>query len=385
MPEEKTNVNPRQVRMRHLGRRGQIGVYFWKLLRMFLYQSDWLVLPMSALIAGLVGMVIAGRYHVYMEGTAMSSLAITCACLWNGCFNSIQVICRERGVIKREHRNGMHISSYIVAHMMYQALLCFAQTVISLYVFRLIKVSFPERGIFFTSFSMEFLISMFLITYAADMMSLWISCLARTTTAAMTIMPVVLIFQLVFSGGMMTLPSEFEPVRNFTISSWGIKLVSAESDYNNQPLATAWNALWGMRDTELNASFTVGQALDFIEESNDKTVRTFREAKIVDDDDLLGTITVDDVVKLLREEELAQELRDRKIDIHVTLSEMMDMVGAEKVRTFVLDTTSAAAFKAEYAFTQENITDYWVMLFLFCVLFAGLATVTLEFIDHDKR
>lgn len=315
----------------------------------------------------------------------MSSLAITCACLWNGCFNSIQVICRERGVIKREHRNGMHISSYIVAHMMYQALLCFAQTVISLYVFRLIKVSFPERGVFFTSFSVEFLISMFLITYAADMMSLWISCLARTTTAAMTIMPVVLIFQLVFSGGMMTLPSEFEPVRNFTISSWGIKLVSAESDYNNQPLATAWNALWGMRDTELNASFTVGQALDFIEESNDKTVRSFREAKLVDDDDLLGTITVDDVVKLLREEELAQELRDKKIDIHVTLSEMMDMVGAEKVRTFVLDTTSAAAFKAEYAFTQENITDYWVMLFLFCVLFACLATVTLEFIDHDKR
>ena len=109
------------------------------------------------------------------------------------------------------------------------------------------------------------------------------------------------------------------------------------------------------------------------------------KAKLVDDDDLLGTITVDDVVKLLREEELAQELRDKKIDIHVTLCEMMDMVGAEKVRTFVLDTTSAAAFKAEYAFTRENITDYWVMLFLFCVLFAGLATVTLEFIDHDKR
>ena len=81
------------------------------MLRMFLYQSDWLVLPMSALIAGLVGMVIAGRFHVYMEGTAMSALAIACACLWNGCFNSIQVICRERGVIKREHRNGMHITS----------------------------------------------------------------------------------------------------------------------------------------------------------------------------------------------------------------------------------------------------------------------------------
>ena len=49
----------------------------------------------------------------------------------------------------------------------------------------------------------DFGISMFLITYASDMLSLWVSSLARTTTAAMTIMPFVLIFQLVFSGGML--------------------------------------------------------------------------------------------------------------------------------------------------------------------------------------
>ena len=385
MPEEKTGKKERQVRMRHLGRRGQIEVYLGKMLRMFLYQSDWLVLPMSALIAGLVGMVIAGRFHVYMEGTAMSALAIACACLWNGCFNSIQVICRERGVIKREHRNGMHITSYIAAHMMYQAMLCFAQTFISLYVFRLIGVEFPERGVFFSSFPVEFFISMFLMTYAADMMALWLSCLARTTTAAMTIMPVVLIFQLIFSGGMMTLPDEVKSVQDFTISSWGIKLISAESDYNNQPLSTAWNSLWGMRGTEMNATFTVGQALDFIEESDNRTVRQFRDSALVEDDELLGTITVHDVADFLRTEEGAQEIRDKTVDIHITLGELMDIVGAEKVRTYVLDTTSAAAAKAEYAFTRENVSHYWIMLLGFCVLFAGLATVTLEFIDRDKR
>ena len=68
----------------------------------------------AALIAGLVGMVIRKRFFINMEGTLMGSFAMVCVCIWNGCFNSIQVICRERDVIKREHRSGMHISSILL-------------------------------------------------------------------------------------------------------------------------------------------------------------------------------------------------------------------------------------------------------------------------------
>ena len=94
--------------IRHRGRIGQIGIYFVLQLVMFVYQSDWKVLPMAALIAGLVGMVIRNRLFINMEGTLMGGFAIVMVCIWNGCFNSIQVICRERDVIKREHRSGIH-------------------------------------------------------------------------------------------------------------------------------------------------------------------------------------------------------------------------------------------------------------------------------------
>ena len=106
---------------------------------------------------------------------------------------------RERDVIKREHRSGMHISSYIVSHMVYQAFLCLAQTAVTLYVTQLTGVKYPEAGAVTPVFAVEFMISMFLITYASDMMSLWVSALAKNTTTAMTIMPFVLIFQLVFA------------------------------------------------------------------------------------------------------------------------------------------------------------------------------------------
>ena len=132
MAEMRVNKPARQMAIRHRGRGAQVLIYFGKLLRMFVYQNDWKVLPMAALIAGLVGMVVRNKFFINMEGTLMGAFAMVCVCIWNGCFNSIQVICRERDVIKREHRSGMHISSYIVSHMMYQAQLCLAQTIVTL-------------------------------------------------------------------------------------------------------------------------------------------------------------------------------------------------------------------------------------------------------------
>ena len=109
MAEKKENKSERQIRIRHLGRGAQVWIYLGKMLRMFVYQNDWKLLPMAAVIAGLVGIVIRRRMFATMEGCLMGSFALAMVCIWNGCFNSIQVICRERDVIKREHRSGMHL------------------------------------------------------------------------------------------------------------------------------------------------------------------------------------------------------------------------------------------------------------------------------------
>ncbi|HAL59599.1 MAG TPA: hypothetical protein DCP64_09465, partial [Sarcina sp.] len=178
----------------HRGRVLQVGIYLRKLLRMFVYQNEWKTFPMAALVAGTVALVIRGSMFVTMEGTIRGSFAIACVCLWNGCFNSIQVICRERDIIKREHRSGMHISSYIVSHMIYQAILCLLQTGLTLYIFRMMQMKIPTEGMFFPLMIMDLAVTIFLITYASDMMALLISCIAHTTTAAMTVMPFILIF-----------------------------------------------------------------------------------------------------------------------------------------------------------------------------------------------
>ena len=99
------------VKEKHTGRVAQVFIYLGKCLRMFVYQSDWKVLPMGAVIAALVTMVVGANLFKTQEGTKLGVFALVCVCIWNGFFNSIQVVCRERDIIKREHRAGLHMSA----------------------------------------------------------------------------------------------------------------------------------------------------------------------------------------------------------------------------------------------------------------------------------
>ena len=272
--------NKRLFKARYRGRIAQTGIYLARLLAMFMYQSDWKVLPMAALIAGLVGMVIRNRLFITMEGTLLGGFAMVMVCIWNGCFNSIQVICRERDVIKREHRSGMHISSYVVSHMLYQALLCLLQTVVTLYVTKAVGVKYPTKGLFTGSMIVDFGISVFLITYASDMMALWISSLARNTTTAMTIMPFVLIFQLVFSGGMLSLPGWTRYITPLTISNPALKVVATQGDYNERPVMTIWNQLDKLRDKELSATLNVNDVIDLLMDKSIPAIKRLHETQL---------------------------------------------------------------------------------------------------------
>ena len=238
-------------RLRYRGRFAQIGIYLGKMLRMFIYQNDWKVLPMSALIAGLVTFAVGNNIFKTQEGTLSGCFSLVCVCIWNGFFNSIQVICRERPIVKREHRAGMHITSYIAAHMIYQMLLCVMQTAILIGVCYLANMRFPAEGLITKSFIADLALTLFLITYSADMMSLAISSFVKNTTTAMTVMPFMLIFQLVFSGGLIQLEGVAVKLTNLTIAKWGLIALCTLGNFNGQPMVTMWNTIWKFRSMEI--------------------------------------------------------------------------------------------------------------------------------------
>lgn len=218
--------------VKHTERIGQIFIYLGKLFRIFVNEKNWKVFPMAAVVSAIVACV-CNNVFVNMEGTKVGALAFACVCIWNGFFNSIQSICKERPIIKREHRAGMHISSYIIANMIYQAVLCIGQSVIQLAVYSLFRFPFPQNGPFSGHFLLDFLITLFLITYAADMMALMVSCIVKSTTTAMTVVPFLLIIQLIFSGVAFTLEGILDKLSYLTISRWGIRTICTVADYNS--------------------------------------------------------------------------------------------------------------------------------------------------------
>ena len=309
--------------VKYRGRFSQIWIFFGKFIRMFVYQSDWKVIPIGAVIAAVVTLVVGNNLFVTQEGTSLGAFALVCVCIWNGFFNSIQVVCRERAIVKREHRAGMYVSSYIAAHMIYQLILCVLLTLVTILICLIVGVQFPAEGVITPWGIVDVGITILLCTYAADLMALMVSCLVRTTTTAMTVMPFLLIFQLIFSGGFFELEGLAEKIKVITISHWGLDNLCSIGQYNQLPMVTLWNTLIQFKDVSYKGQKPLQMILVEIEQNNMR------------DDFLLWS-------------------------------------GAHNA-------------EPAYAGTVANVLTQWGALILLGIIFAVIAVIALRFIDRDKR
>lgn len=216
------------------GRLGQIKVYIGKFWRIFLNEKDWKVLIFAVVIAVMLGLVMGPKMYVEKEFTRTGLFAVVCSLLWIGIFNSIQNVCRERDIIKREHRTGLHISSYVAAHVIFQAAICAVQAVLTLIIYAFF-MDLPTAGAVTGSFLADMAICFFLILFASDMMGLMVSSIVKSTTTAMTVLPFLLIIQLILGGTVFPLAGSAKKLSALTISKWGQRILTVEANLNEIP------------------------------------------------------------------------------------------------------------------------------------------------------
>ena len=130
-------------------------------------------------------------------------------------------------------------------------------------------------------------------------------------------------------------------------------------------------------DKELGATMTLGQVLDALHAED--------VIASVSDKQLNQPVTLGQAVDFLKNNEALQNQRDREFTFKTTIGDLFDLVGEENVKRVVQEKTAAASHKDEYERTVDNIVDNWVVLVLFTLAFAALATISLELIDKDKR
>jgi hypothetical protein len=216
-----------------IGRIGQVKIYVGKCFRVFLNDRQWKSFISTIIIMIIISMVTSGDMFEQYGATRNGSFAIICACIWIGLFNSIQSICRERSIIKREHRTGLHISSYIVAHVIYEFMICVVESfIVMLIVFLKNLDSFPTDGIILFPV-LEMYISLFLVVFSSDMLAILISSIVKNENTAMTIMPFILIIQLVMAGVIFELDGVAKMISTLTVSRWGQDAVCAIAHIND--------------------------------------------------------------------------------------------------------------------------------------------------------
>lgn len=303
-----------------VGRFGQVKVYVGKLFRIFVNEKDWKTILFAVIVSLLLAAVLGDTMFVKKEGTRSGFFAIVSACIWIGIFNSIQTICREREIIKREHRTGLHMSSYVTAHVIYQGIICLAQTLLMVIIYALF-MKFPKEGLVTGNFYLDFYITLFLILFSADMLGIAISALVKNTTTAMTVMPFILIVQLIFSGSVFPITGNAKYISDLTISKWGQRALCIEANMNELP-SELFDSEWEMIES-----------VDLISE-------------------LIDTLP-DEMVE----------------DAHTG------------IETFLHDYT----YRSIYKYESILVTRRWLYLLGFAALYVLIAVVSLEFIDRDKR
>ena len=168
-------------------------------------------------------------------GTQTGLFMLVCVAIFVGICNSIQEICKERNILKREYMTNLRLSSYVLSKLVVQAIICAVQMIIVLLIFSLFikDKQLYSSGVIFNSVWTEYFITMFLLAFAADTMALVISAIVKNSSTANTFIPIILIVQIVFSGVLFDLGKQMDTFASLMISKWGIAGLAISSRLND--------------------------------------------------------------------------------------------------------------------------------------------------------
>ncbi len=217
----------------------QTMVYFGKVTRIALREKSWKFVVFAAIISFIVATVTGENMFDSFEATKSGFFTLASACIWLGIFNSIQSICKEHDIIRSEYRQGMKLSSYITANVMWQAVLCLVQSIV-IFVICICFGFFsnaPEDGVILPAI-VEYFITIYLLTFGSSVLAIMVSSISGTPLTAMTIMPFVLILQLIMCGVLFELAEGgfADIISNTTFSKWGMSAFGATADLNELDL-----------------------------------------------------------------------------------------------------------------------------------------------------
>ncbi|MDD3253283.1 MAG: ATP-binding cassette domain-containing protein [Lachnospiraceae bacterium] len=187
------------------------------------------------IIGGMLYLVADDSVFDVYENTKTMLFALCCSGIWIGLFNSIQEICKERNILRREYMTNLKLPVYVMSKFVVQALIGLIQTVLLSGTF-ILATGKERTGVFMDSFVPEIILTIWLVVIASEAMGLLVSANAKSGDKAMVAAPFLLIIQLLFSGILFKLKGAGEYISYLTVSRWTVESLGGIADLNSLPL-----------------------------------------------------------------------------------------------------------------------------------------------------
>lgn len=226
-----------------------------------LMKNDWarlLILMIQPVIIGLLLYLVSEEtvFDVY-ENTKTMMFALCCSGIWIGLFNSIQEICKERNILRREYMTNLKLPVYVFSKFAVQSLIGAVQAIFLTGTF-LGAIGKNGEGLFLDSFFPELILSIWLVILASEALGLAVSANAKSGDKAMVAAPFILIIQLLFSGILFKLEGFGEWISYVTVSRWTVEALGSTVNLNDLPLKL--QADYPMIEHEAEAFFEATKA-----------------------------------------------------------------------------------------------------------------------------
>jgi len=190
-----------------------------------------MLLLQAPILALFISFVKDGHQFEYYGITKSLLFALSCSAFWIGTLNAIQEVCKERNILHREYMTGLRLGPYIISKFVVLGVLCLLQAVMLIAVF-VITVGKPEEGAFLPAIA-ELFITVFLTAFSAAAMGIFASSLFKNPDRAMTVAPILLMPQILFSGLLFKLDGITKAISWFAVCRWSMEGLGTTADLNN--------------------------------------------------------------------------------------------------------------------------------------------------------
>jgi ABC-type multidrug transport system ATPase subunit len=192
----------------------------------------------AAILLALTRTNIFASHTLFDEGDAQTPLFVmVMAAIWFGTLNSAREIVKEAPIYRRERTINLGLVPYVLSKVFVLGLLCVLQSFILLYIVGL-KSGYPSSGILLPPFA-EMYVSLLLTSLGGLTMGLLVSSLAPNTDRAISIVPLLLIAQIIFAGNIFKLSGPAAWLSYLMLARWGMMALGSTVNLHAEATQTA--------------------------------------------------------------------------------------------------------------------------------------------------